>query len=546
MKKILLLIGMTTLALASCNKLDELPDNKVEKIDTPEKIKNVLTSAYPKTSNTYITELASDNIADNGAAAPGVPFFAIEAAYWKPIKEYWDIDGLHYFWEYNYQTISLANEALKAIETLGNTAALQPAKGEALLLRAYAHFSLVTTFSKMYDRRTSETDLGIPYAKNIEENLIVKYPRGTVAKVYEQIESDIEAGLPLIDDRYYQLPKYHFNKKAAYAFAARFYLYYQKWQKALDAANQVLTGNVSSQLRDWKGFREGKNVGSSVKNSFAMYYTKESIEANLMLLPTYTSMQESSYWDESSDARFVHNTFVTKKETLGAKNLWDQESFNVNNGYTLYWFTPFSNTTTTAGKFIDIVNVGKFPHFKRSSSYYGTIIVPFTTDETLLVRAEAKIMLSDLQGAMDDLNLWTKAYIADYKEQEGVRTPHTNTGFTIQNVKDFYATIDYATQTPQGASQKKHLHPSFTFTLTEGSDQEIMLQYLLQCRRILTLGEGLRWQDIRRYNIEVPRFQKYGTSGSYQVPDILSSGDQRNTFQLPDEVLGAGMEANPR
>ena len=95
MKKILLLIGMTTLALASCNKLDELPDNKVEKIDTPEKIKNVLTSAYPKTSNTYITELASDNIADNGAAAPGVPFFAIEAAYWKPIKEYWDIDGLY-------------------------------------------------------------------------------------------------------------------------------------------------------------------------------------------------------------------------------------------------------------------------------------------------------------------------------------------------------------------------------------------------------------------------------------------------------------------
>ena len=235
---------------------------------------------------------------------------------------------------------------------------------------------------------------------------------------------------------------------------------------------------------------------------------------------------------------------MTNNETFGAKNLWDQDGFNASNAYKLYWFTPFSNTT--GGKYIDIVNVGKFPRFKRSSSYYGTIIVPFTTDETLLVRAEAKIMLPDpdLQGAMDDLNLWTKAYIADYKEQEGRRTPHTNTGFTIQNVKDFYATIDYATQTPQGASQKKHLHPSFT--LTEGSDQEIMLQYLLQCRRILTLGEGLRWQDIRRYNIEVPRFQKYGTSGSYQVPDILTSGDQRNTFQLPDEVLGAGMEANPR
>ena len=88
------------------------------------------------------------------------------------------------------------------------------------------------------------------------------------------------------------------------------------------------------------------------------------------------------------------------------------------------------------------------------------------------------------------------------------------------------------------------MHPSFT--LVEGSDQEAMIQYILQCRRVLTLGEGLRWQDVRRYNIEVPRYQKYGNSGAYQVPDILTSGDNRNTFQLPDEVLGAGMEPNPR
>ena len=204
MKKILLLIGMIAIGLTSCNKLDELSDNRVEQIDTPEKIKNILTSAYPKTTNTYITELASDNIADNGANVPGIPFFAIEAAYWKPIKEYWDTDGLHNFWQYHYESVSLANEALQAIEKLGNTQELQPAKGEALLIRAYAHFCLVTTFSKMYNSHTSNTDLGIPYAKTIEENLIVKYPRGTVAQVYQQIESDLETGLPLIEDRYYQ------------------------------------------------------------------------------------------------------------------------------------------------------------------------------------------------------------------------------------------------------------------------------------------------------------------------------------------------------
>ena len=41
-----------------------------------------------------------------------------------------------------------------------------------------------------------------------------------------QTDADLEEGLPLIDDNIYLRVKYHFNKKAAYAFAARFYLYY--------------------------------------------------------------------------------------------------------------------------------------------------------------------------------------------------------------------------------------------------------------------------------------------------------------------------------
>ena len=49
-----------------------------------------------------------------------------------------------------------------------------------------------------------------------------KRQRGTVAEVYQNIAADLEEGLPLIDDNIYSRVKYHFNKKAAYAFAARF------------------------------------------------------------------------------------------------------------------------------------------------------------------------------------------------------------------------------------------------------------------------------------------------------------------------------------
>jgi len=173
MKKIYILI-ITAFALSSCNDLlDEMPDKRLQEISTPEEVKAVLTDAYPKTTATYITELASDNIADNGEVIPYVPFFAGEAAYWKPVKEYWDYDGLHYFWEYHYDAISSANRALKAIEEkLGNATSLNPAKGEALMIRAYAHFCLANVFCKAYNPTTSSTDLGLPYMTQIEDKLI--------------------------------------------------------------------------------------------------------------------------------------------------------------------------------------------------------------------------------------------------------------------------------------------------------------------------------------------------------------------------------------
>ena len=171
------------------------------------------------------------------------------------------------------------------------------------MARAYGHFELVNTFCKAYNPTTSSTDLGIPYALTSETKLNPQYGRSTVAQVYQNIAADIEAGLPLIDDSYYQMPKYHFNKKAAYAFAARFYLYYQQWQKALDAANVVLTTNdvtTKSLLRNWEDFRDVNKAGSTNQGSRALYYTREDIVANLLLLPIQSQLPTAYYtqWSE--------------------------------------------------------------------------------------------------------------------------------------------------------------------------------------------------------------------------------------------------------
>ena len=73
------------------------------------------------------------------------------------------------------------------------------------------------------------------------------------------------------------------------------------------------------------------------------------------------------------------------------------------------------------------------------------------------------------------------------------------------------------------------------------------MHYVLQCRRVLTLGEGLRWQDVRRYNIEVARYQNDNSNrNDATVKAVLPANDLRRTIQLPDAVIGIGMLANPR
>ena len=66
------------------------------------------------------------------------------------------------------------------------------------------------------------------------------YKRGTVKEVYEKIEKDLKLGISLVDDSYYSKPKFHFNKKAAYAFASRFYLIKGEWQRVLEMEMQLL------------------------------------------------------------------------------------------------------------------------------------------------------------------------------------------------------------------------------------------------------------------------------------------------------------------
>jgi hypothetical protein len=514
MKKIItFLIAPFLLNLVACDKfLDKNPDSRVE-LDTAEKVQKFLVSAYPSVSPAVLTEFSSDNIDDIGANNRYTLPFIEEIVYWKDFHEYGNRDGLRSIWNDSYSSIYHANLALEAIGKLPDSPRASAAKGEALVARAYAHFVLVNLFGKHYNTTTSSTDLGVAYVDAPITEFRAQRPRNTVAEVYQRIEQDLTEGLALINDSYYSVPKFHFTKKAAQAFAARFYLYKENWVKAEEMATAVLGETiVPSVLRNWSAFQSLLPGDPHAKE-----FSRDDVEANILLTTIVT--KANSYIDETSVARFTHGAALASRETfLDGNNLWGGDQ-------SAYKDKPYVRYRPEISKY----TFTKYPKYANSRSQ----VALFNSDEILLIRAEARILQSNYTGALSDLNLFTSRYLT-------VATAYTQSD--INTAYDRIASSSYDTTTKLSyATQKKALHPAFTIP----SGAENMIHYLLQCRRLLTLGEGLRWYDIRRYGIEVYRHQLDNEGNAY-VKEVLTPTDNRRTLPLPVDVVAAGLEQNPR
>ncbi len=510
------------MTLSSCNGfLDKMPDNRTE-VDSEEKVVSLLTSAYPSVGYQLLGEFMSDNVDDFGESNPYYDQFIEEVYNWQDVTQS-DNEDPETLWEACYSAICSANMALDAIAELGGpevSTTLRECKGEALICRAFSHFILTNMFCLNYNAATSSTDSGIPYMTASETTLNPKYDRGTVAEDYELMEKDIEEGLALIGDSHLSTPRYHFNTKAAYAFAARFYLYREKWDLAEKYAGLCLGDSPS--LRDWSAVA-ALPVEADVRSED---YINSDHSCNLLLTTSYSGMglYMGPYMVYS---RYSHGRYLATTETAGATHIFGGGSSYLAPMYS-YSATNFDRTM-----FWKIPFLFEYSDPVAGVGYYRSVFVDFSTDECLLNRAEARIMLDDFAGAAEDLTLW----------QNNMVKPAYRTALTPERITEFFNSIKYCDE--QNPTIKKHIAPAFEIG-AEGGVKESMLQCVLDFRRIQTLHEGLRWFDVKRYNIEIVRRVMAADGKPEKVTDTLTSGDPRRAVQIPAKVRKAGLEANPR
>ncbi|MDI3321883.1 RagB/SusD family nutrient uptake outer membrane protein [Pinibacter soli] len=476
-------IAGVLMVTAGCSKfLAKAPDNRTT-LDTPEKVSQLLATAYPQANYMAFTESISDNVTDKGQGS--ADHTTMDPYYFRDVQDNQQ-DSPEFYWNACYAAIAAANHAYAACVAATDPQNYIHQKGEALVARAYSHFMLTTLFAKRYDAKGTNTTPGVPYVTEPEEVVIKQYDRKTVAYDYEMIEKDLQAGMPLLDDNSYVVPKYHFTKAAAHAFAARFYLYKQQYDSVIKHSTAVFgTAGFVNNLRPWNTDYLQLNY-----NELFARYAKASENANILLVET------SSWWARS---------FVSSRFGFSAAAKDDVFRTPATGGT---W--AFTNQTYTAGEenyMVPKINEYFVRVSVNAATGYGFVMVPlFTAEEALFNRAEAYILKNDLASATTDLNTYMSKRIKNYNP-----VTHAVTASKLQNY--------YGTSNTQAA----------------------YLAALMDFKRAEFVQEGMRWFDLARYNI--PVFHAHADTGKV---DTLKADANMRMFQIPQSTSISGLQPNPR
>lgn len=470
------------LMLGSCDRfLEENPDNRVE-LDTPDKAAQLLTNAYSNAGYTF-TEWMSDNVSYTFGTTK-LPEHD-QAYTWSEFTGI-DQDTPSQFWTSTYDAVAHSNEVLAVIDAMpGDRAYKKAIKGEALLTRAYGHFMLVNLFAKHYDPETADSDPGIPYVEEPETQFIKTYERQSVEEVYDKIEEDLLEGLELVDESYYaNSGKYHFTRNAALAFASRFYLFKGDLDQCIEYSNELLGSNPSIYVKNIPALLQER---INTEDYIRLYHSPND-DSNLLMMRQISNfhLPYLGHWPTRPlySQLFESNPYGLVDERQDPAWVAGENGIAA----TKYEFL-FERTSLTS-------NVG----------YNYTIFLAFRGEEVLLNRAECYIRQNNVTAGLNDLLLLASRRYRDI--------PAITAAQLTQGLREYFGS---------------------------GNDQLNAFVYLLEERQKEFIHEGMRWFDIRRFQLPVTHVLQDGTTIT------LDQEDNRKVLQIPQAAIDVGgLEPNPR
>lgn len=346
-------------------------------------------------------------------------------------------------WRSSYRIVYYVNLVLENLESVERTQFNQynwdNLKGQAHFLRAKCFLDIASIWALAYDESTASTDLGIPLRLNSDFN--VMSVRASLKETYQQIISDLEISIDLLPEQVAHVGRA--SKPAALGLLARTYLFMRNYKQSLNYANLCL--DLVHGLIDY-------NELDSLSTYPIPSFNKETIFFSMVQL--------------------VVNPAINVNNALVDTTLY--QSYKPNDLRKILFFKSNGDG-----------NHRIHGNYTGSSSRFSGLAV----DEILLIRAESRIRVGDIQGGMDDLNHLL--------------------------IHRFTNSIPF--------------EPLFADSYEEA------LQYILDERRKQLLMRGLRFPDVKRLNKEGRNigFRRVLEGEEFSLPP----NDLRFALPIPEAVL---------
>jgi hypothetical protein len=292
-----------------------------------------------------------------------------------------------------YRIIDRVNRVLEALPNVKATTAAQEAtktrvKGEALFLRAFAHFELYRFYSNSADGAA----LAVAY---METPSLTATARINVAPFFVKLNADLAAAKSLVPATNADI--YRASKHAVTALQARAALYAKDYANAATFATEYIAAFPLASKTNFPGIWKDAN------NS----------ELAFKLSRTTTAGGRIGGLYRGTSANAANIGTITWRPTQALLNTYDQ----VNDlRYAAYFFEePVLKASSSRNLSAVLIN-------KYAGTAYGTAgelladAKVFRTGEMYLIRAEARAETGDLTGAAADVNALRAARINNYTD----------------------------------------------------------------------------------------------------------------------------------
>lgn len=197
------------------------------------------------------------------------------------------------FWKVQYAGITQCNLVLDNIGKIDIPENRRnQITGEALFLRSYYYFLLTQVFGD------------VPLFTGIVPPDQLKAPRTPKATIYAQIESDCERAAGLLPAQYPAAETGRATKGAAYALAAKAYLYEKKWDKVLEYVGKVKGLGIYALMPDYEdNFR--KNTQNNAESVWEIQHANLELGVGNFLNQWWASKKFEGYGFAEATEEFV-------------------------------------------------------------------------------------------------------------------------------------------------------------------------------------------------------------------------------------------------